>query len=292
MPRSQPETGVAGGLGVPGARAGAAGSPRAGEVIRAQRLRAGLTQDELAQRIGCSKAQLSLMESGQRTVSPQRARRIERTLRLRDKPITSALEWHATPPQMRRSMQRSQSLADDLRAALSVPPTDNASVIEELRRIVERAGSNIDPLPMTPRSARTGIPVINKVAAGYPAEFTDLDYPASIADEYITCPDVSDPQAFAARVVGDSMEPDYREGDIVVFSPMLDTPPGSDCFIRLERDNETTFKRVYFEDDGRTIRLQPLNNSYPPRFVDREDVSGLWAAVYVMRKVERGKAES
>jgi diguanylate cyclase (GGDEF)-like protein len=191
----------------------------------------------------------------------------------------------ATPADVRQSMRKSQTLAEDLRAALNSSTGSSKSVIEELRRIVDRAGSNIDPLPLARRAG--GIPVINRVAAGYPAEFTDLDYPASVADEYITCPDVSDPQAFAARVVGDSMEPEYHEGDIVVFSPMLDTPVGSDCFVRLERDNETTFKRVYFEEDGRTIRLQPLNNAYAPRFVDREDVSGLWAAVYVMRRVER-----
>jgi SOS-response transcriptional repressor LexA len=273
--------------GADGGKPGASGlgSPLPGQVIRARRLVAGLTQDELAEKIGCSKAQLSLMESGQRTVSPQRAARIERTLRLRDKPVTAALQWHATPADVRQSMRKSQTLAEDLRAALNSSTGSSKSVIEELRRIVDRAGSNIDPLPLARRAG--GIPVINRVAAGYPAEFTDLDYPASVADEYITCPDVSDPQAFAARVVGDSMEPEYHEGDIVVFSPMLDTPVGSDCFVRLERDNETTFKRVYFEEDGRTIRLQPLNNAYAPRFVDREDVSGLWAAVYVMRRVER-----
>jgi repressor LexA len=127
--------------------------------------------------------------------------------------------------------------------------------------------------------------VINSIAAGYPAEFTDLDYPASIADEYIACPDVTDPDAFAARVVGDSMAPQYGEGEIVVFSPALPTPSGSDCFVRLDPDNETTFKRVYYEDDGRTIRLQPLNNAYPPRLVPREHVTGIYAAAYVMRKV-------
>ncbi|MCI0366132.1 MAG: S24 family peptidase, partial [Phycisphaerales bacterium] len=155
---------------------------------------------------------------------------------------------------------------------------------------------------------------INKVAAGYPADFTDLDYPASIADDYISCPDLNDPDAFAARVVGDSMTPTYLEGDIVIFSPKLalQTPPpdvttstshpsslpgrrsvasslpsGIDCFVRLERDNQTTFKRIYFEPDGSTIRLQPLNNAYPPRTVHRNDITGLYPAAYVMRKIHR-----
>ena len=68
------------------------------------------------------------------------------------------------------------------------------------------------------------------------------------------------------------------------FSPGLPTPSGSDCFVRLERDNETTFKRIYLEDDRRTIpfrgRLQPLNGAYPPRSVEREDVTGLSAAAF------------
>src|SRR5699024_4358368 len=65
---------------------------------------------------------------------------------------------------------------------------------------------------------RYRVPLINQVAAGYAMNFTDLDYPTRIADEYVNCPDLVDPNAFAARVVGESMHPDYREGDIIVFS--------------------------------------------------------------------------
>ena len=64
----------------------------------------------------------------------------------------------------------------------------------------------------------------------------------------------------------------------------MDTPSGSDCFVRLERDNETTFKRIYLEERGR-VRLQPLNNTYPPRTVEREAIGGMYRAAYVLRKV-------
>jgi transcriptional regulator with XRE-family HTH domain/SOS-response transcriptional repressor LexA len=148
------------------------------------------------------------------------------------------------------------------------------------------------------------VPLINSVAAGYPTEFTDLGYPARVADEYVRVPDVRDPDAFAARVVGDSMEPVYREGDIVVFSPAkalveaggaaglgargASGGGGVDCFVRLEPDHESTFKRVYFERGAageELIRLQPLNPKYPPRVVPREQVAGLYAAVSVTRAV-------
>jgi len=102
------------------------------------------------------------------------------------------------------------------------------------------------------------VPIINKVAAGYPADFDDLDYPAGVADDYVRCPDVHDPNAFAVRVVGDSMEPKFCEGDIVIFSPAAEVHNGDDCFIRFAEPHETTFKRVFFEPENK-VRLQPRN---------------------------------
>jgi SOS-response transcriptional repressor LexA len=194
---------------------------------------------------------------------------------------------------------------------------DDAHKTGELQRLVD-ALSETDrnaPASSSPRSDAVltplsrEVPLINKVAAGYPSEFTDLGYPARIADEYVRVPDLSDPDAFAARVVGDSMEPEYHEGDVVIFSPQRDVRDGSDCFVRLEHDAETTFKRVYFEraprnggdgnegDSGddtasgesgegaELIRLQPLNSRFAPRTLPREEVAGLYAAVSVTRQI-------
>jgi repressor LexA len=253
-----------------------------GEMIRAERRRAGLTQEALAAAIGCGKSHLSLMESDERTDSLDRARMIEHALGITDGRIAAAVQWRAMSPDMRLRVQSAESSSRRIAARLKHALT-SSDPLDELRSLVAQTAANIDgPLPLGRQ-----IPVINKVAAGYPKEFTDLDYPASVADDYIACPDVSDPDAFAARVVGDSMLPEYREGEIVVFSPEAPTPDGADCFVRLERDNETTFKRVYFEEDGSVIRLQPLNSAYPPRVVDREDVAGMYAAVYVMRRIGR-----
>jgi SOS-response transcriptional repressor LexA len=153
-----------------------------------------------------------------------------------------------------------------------------------LRRLVEQLSPG-EGEAMVPVALGRSVPLINKVAAGYPTEFTDLSYPARVADEYVRCPDVTDADAFAARVVGDSMSPSYLEGDVVVFSPAKPVADGQDCFVRLEPDHQTTFKRVYFEEGGMRIRLQPLNSAYPPRVVEREGVAGLYAAVAVIKRV-------
>lgn len=260
------------------------------DMLKAERQAAGMTQDALAAAIGCSKGQLSLMESGQRTISLEWAQKIERALGIMDGRLVTALNWERTPPEVRREISASIELSQRLResARQGQGGLDALYRSGALRELVSQLESNVDD----PRPLGRSIPIINKVAAGYPREFTDLDYPAAVADDYVACPEVTDPDAFAARVVGDSMEPDYREGDIVIFAPGMATPPGSDCFVRLERDNETTFKRVYFEDGGAMIRLQPLNNRYAPRLVPREDVGGLYAAAYVMRAVGQNVEKS
>lgn len=274
---------------------------RVGSLLRALREKAGLTQDALAQASGCSKAYLSLVESGQRTLSVERAIALEAALDIHDGRLQAALNWQRVPEVIRAEVERTRARSADmtrrLRDALA-----GERPLESLRELMndgerDSAGSSrLAPTPLIMPMSR--IPIINKVAAGRVREFTDLDQSRAFADEHLSCPDVSDPDAFAARVTGDSMEPEYFEGDVVVFSPLakIDVAGGGggggggggvDCFVRLERDAESTFKRVYFEDDGRKIRLQPLNSAYPPVMVKREDVAGLYAAVYVLRKVKR-----
>ncbi|MCP4711502.1 MAG: helix-turn-helix transcriptional regulator, partial [Planctomycetes bacterium] len=122
------------------------------------------------------------------------------------------------------------------------------------------------------------VPVINDVVAGYPVDFDDKGYPPGGADDYVRCPDLHDPNAFAVRVVGDSMEPKYHKGDIIVFSPSSEVRSGDDCFVRMADPHATTFKQVFFEDN-QNIRLQPRNHQYSPTILPREKINGLWRAV-------------
>ena len=165
---------------------------------------------------------------------------------------------------------------------IHVVDLDAAYLSGALQEIVEQRASNVQAL------AVGTVPIINKVSAGYPREFTDMSYPRGIADAYMTCPDLADANAFAARVCGDSMHPKYREGDVVVFSPAIYPRSGDDCFVRFD-DGQTTFKRVFFENDetGKAaLRLQPRNEKYRPQMVPAEKVSGLYKAMYRLQKVE------
>jgi SOS-response transcriptional repressor LexA len=159
---------------------------------------------------------------------------------------------------------------------------DDAFMSGVLQELVERSAGNAE------RVAASAVPVVNKVSAGYPADFTDLSYPRGVADDYISCPDLSDKDAFAARVHGDSMTPKYRAGDIVIFSPAAPARNGDDCFVRFD-DGHTTFKRVFFESDdanASVIRLQPRNEKYRPQTVPAERITGIYRAIYRYQRVD------
>lgn len=292
--------------------------------LAARRAELGLTLAELAERAGCTKGYLSQIESAGRLPRHDVLRRIEEALSLAPDSLVSLARWEETPPEIRREVvdhrRASQAVARKIADILKKTSVDGEGRIHgsldqayhsgELARLVDMITPEPDsqdpPTHATPANPPTKtpanradrpaflsalpmeVPLINAVSAGYPREFTDLSYPARVADEYVRCPDLSDPDAFAARVVGDSMLPEYREGDIVVFSPARAVSSGMDCFARLEPHHETTFKRVYMEHDATgaaVIRLQPLNSAFPPRIVPREHVAGLYAAVSVTRAI-------
>jgi len=278
-----------------------------GIIIHNRRQSLGLTLAQLAKAVGVTKAYLSMIEN-QRVANPPSRHfldALEQALGITDGQLVAAANWHNTPLPVRAELQqlvdqsnRTHAFAQWLKSTTSrrkngAKNLDQLFRTGELSRRLRTILKNDAPLNPTAVSgiARSKphcyrVPLINNVAAGYPTDFSDLDYPARIADEYVDCPDLTDPQAFAARVVGSSMLPEYREGDVIVFSPDADITDGCDCFVRLEPNHETTFKRVFFDDKG-MIRLQPLNPKFPPQTLHRQAVAGMYRAVWRFQKLDQ-----
>ena len=99
------------------------------------------------------------------------------------------------------------------------------------------------------------VPVLGKIPAGMPMEAIEDKYTTDFAQipagwlrggkEY-----------FALQLNGNSMEPEYHDGDIVVFLKTCDFTSGKDCCVMIN-GQDATFKRVYKKDYG--ILIMPLN---------------------------------
>lgn len=109
----------------------------------------------------------------------------------------------------------------------------------------------------------TGLRVIEFASAGPAVERYDP------GDEHheripIDAQAVGDPDAFAIRLDGDSMEPIYRHGEIVVVAPSAVTEDGDDCFVQFTGgDERNTFKTV-LRLPGGGLKLIPRNRAAAP----------------------------
>jgi len=249
-----------------------------GQIIREKREQLGLTLEEVSSRVGYSKPYLSTIETGKvkNPPSDELLAKLEKALRFEPGLLLHIAHMEKVPPDVRGRYESAEAENQKWRRLVSnlIEAKNDSKRLSRLLGKKKLAGA----MRATALSAGRLVPVINKVAAGYPTDFDDLDYPVGVADDYVRCPDVHDPNAFAVRVVGDSMEPKFREGDIVVFAPAAEVRNGDDCFVRFTSPHETTFKRVFFEPDNR-VRLQPRNDSYAPVIVDGKRINGLYRAV-------------
>ncbi len=118
------------------------------------------------------------------------------------------------------------------------------------------------------------IPVIGHAQAGGNGFFDDAGYPVGSGWDEVAFPDLSDPNAYALEIAGDSMEPVYRDGDIVVVSPAASLRRG-DRVVARTRDGEVLAKWLG-RLSARRVELRSFNPAHEDRAFDREDLD--WIA--------------
>jgi len=248
-----------------------------GQIIRKKREQLHLTLDEVARQAGFSKPYLSTIETSKVKNPPgdKLLRKLEQILEFEPGLLLHIAHMQSLPSDIRQQYESVQAETQKWKQLVKNLITKKPAK-KQLNKILAKSKLNIEPDTSSVSAGRL-VPVINKVAAGYPTDFDDLDYPVGIADDYVRCPDLHDPHAFAVRVIGDSMEPRFYEGNIVIFSPAAEVHNGDDCFVRLANPHETTFKRVFFEPKNKA-RLQPRNEKYSPIIVDGKRINGVYRA--------------
>lgn len=109
------------------------------------------------------------------------------------------------------------------------------------------------------------VPVISYVQAGMWTEIVNNLQPNEASDWIITSDKVS-PQTFVLILRGNSMEPDFKDGEMVVIDPSVKPRPGSFVVAKNGRE-EATFKKYRPRSidvlGNEVFELVPLNDDYP-----------------------------
>ena len=126
------------------------------------------------------------------------------------------------------------------------------------------------------------IPLLGKIQAGEPTTmFLDvidyIDIPADMAR--------GNKELFALKTKGKSMEPNFIEGDILIFEKTDNCENGQFCAVAVNGD-DATFKKVTKTDTG--IMLQPLNPDFETKFYTNDQIDSLPVTIIgVLKQIRR-----
>ena len=129
-----------------------------------------------------------------------------------------------------------------------------------------------------PRNSLRRIPLIGFAQAGGDAYFDDGGYPVGGGWDEVTLPDVADPNAYALEISGDSMEPVFRDGDMVIVSPAAPIRRGDRVAVRTVA-GEVMAKQLA-RRSAKRIELLSLNPAHPDLTFELSEVSWVHRIVW------------
>ncbi len=145
---------------------------------------------------------------------------------------------------------------------------------------------NVEPA-IIPQGGR--VPILSYVQAG---NWREMCEQASTFDgnvEYVTASVDIGPCGFGLWLRGNSMSPQFNEGDLVIVDP--DEPPRPGDFVVAKNgSDEATFKKYRprgIDEHGQEVfELVPLNDDYPPMYSDRQhiEIIGVMVEHRIFRK--------
>ena len=129
------------------------------------------------------------------------------------------------------------------------------------------------------RSASKRIPLIGMAQAGAEGFFDDGGFPVGGAWDEVSLPDIGDPNAYALEISGSSMEPVYRDGDMVIVSPASPIRRG-DRVVTRTHAGEVMAKQLA-RRSARRVELKSLNPLHPDFSFDLNEVAWIHRIIWV-----------
>ncbi|MFL6930562.1 MAG: S24 family peptidase [Xanthobacteraceae bacterium] len=149
---------------------------------------------------------------------------------------------------------------------------------ESIAKALAATGTNVDTfvelITENARKPTHRVPVIGFAEAGSGGYFDDGGFPVGAGWDEIPFPTVNDEHAYALEISGESMQPLYRDGDMIVVSPSSPIRRG-DRVVLKTREGEVMVKELK-RKTAKTIELKSLNSEHGDRLLSMSDV--MWVA--------------
>jgi phage repressor protein C with HTH and peptisase S24 domain len=146
-------------------------------------------------------------------------------------------------------------------------------VTGQARNNLPKSGVNLRETPRAYRSFRD-VPIVGNVIATPEGDgfFDDMGFPPGAGEAYLPWP-TRDPNAYALRVKGDSMQPRIRPGEMLVVEPSVRAEPGADVVVRT-RDGRKMVKQLLFRR-GKEVTLGSVNIAHKQVTISVEEIESM-----------------
>ena len=118
------------------------------------------------------------------------------------------------------------------------------------------------------------VPLIGFAEAGTGGYFDDGGFPVGKGWDEIAFPAVTDEHAYALEISGESMQPTYRDGDVIIVSPAAPVRRGDRVVVKT-KSGEVMVKELK-RQTAKQVELKSLNADHPERTLSLEEV--VWIA--------------
>jgi phage repressor protein C with HTH and peptisase S24 domain len=149
---------------------------------------------------------------------------------------------------------------------------------ESVAKSLAATGTSIDTFVQliedTARPVAQAIPLIGFAEAGAGGYFDDGGYPVGKGWDEIPFPAIGDENAYALEISGNSMEPAYRDGTVILVSPAASVRRGDRVVVKTYQ-GEVMVKELK-RRTAKSLELRSINPEHKERTLPMRDV--LWIA--------------
>ncbi len=160
---------------------------------------------------------------------------------------------------------------------------------ESLAKVLNATGASLESFTALVTGARAlsnshrtlsprRIPLIGLAQAGADGYFDDGGYPVGGGWDEVSLPEIGDMNAYALEISGDSMEPVFRDGDMVIVSPAAPIRRGDRVVVR-STAGEVLAKQLA-RRSARRVELKSLNPAHRDHSFDLKDVAWIHRIIW------------
>ncbi len=157
---------------------------------------------------------------------------------------------------------------------------------ESLAKVLDATGASLENFTALVTGVRAApaarqqrrIPLLGLAQAGGEGYFDDGGFPVGGSWDEVSLPEVGDLHAYALEISGESMEPVFRDGDMVVVSPAAPIRRG-DRVVARTVEGETMAKQLA-RRSAKRIELKSLNPAHRDRSFDLTEVAWMHRIIW------------